>query len=170
MTKSPFVVPVGTLVKKQSSRHERRSGQIDDLVVSGSEVPVASEVLVDVELRGLGKAIEALGVVQAPYQSECRRCLQPVRAELVAEVREMFERDPVDDDVYPMVNDEIDLLPLAREAVLLELPLVVLCREDCAGLCPQCGIDLNEDTCSCEAPTDPRWAALEQLRSDDPNT
>ena len=170
MTKSPFVVPVGSLVKKQTSRHEQRSGQIDDLVVSGSEVPVASEVEVDVELRGLGKAIEALGVVRAPYQSECRRCLKPVRAELVAEVREMFEPNPVDDEAYPMVNDEIDLLPLAREAVLLELPLVVLCREDCAGLCPQCGIDLNEDTCSCEAPTDPRWAALEQLRSDDPNT
>ena len=170
MPQSPFVVPVGKLVKRQTSRHEQRSGQIDDLVVSGSEVPVASEVLVDVELRGLGKAVEALGEVRAPYEAECRRCLKPVRAELAAEVREMFEPDPVDDDMYPMVNDEIDLLPLAREAVLLELPLVVLCREDCAGLCPQCGIDLNEDTCSCEAPTDPRWAALEQLRSDDPNT
>jgi uncharacterized protein len=170
VSKSPFVVPVGTLVKKQTSRHELRRGQIDDLVVSGSEVPVSSEVEVDVELRGLGRAVEALGVVRAPYQSECRRCLTPVQADLSAEVREMYEPDPVDDEAYPMVNDEIDLLPLAREAVLLELPQVVLCREDCAGLCPQCGIDLNEDTCSCEAPTDPRWAALEQLRSDDPNT
>ena len=63
--------------------------------------------------------------------------------------------------------DEIDLEPLARETVVLELPQAPLCREDCLGLCPDCGVDRNEGTCSCEPPRDPRWSVLDELRTTD---
>ena len=69
-----------------------------------------------------------------------------------------------DEDAYPLVDDELDLEPLVRDAVLLELPLAPLCREDCAGLCPQCGANRNEGACGCAAPRDPRWATLDVLR------
>ena len=63
---------------------------------------------------------------------------------------------------------EIDLEPVAREAVLLELPLAPLCREDCEGLCDQCGADRNEDPGHAhEAPGDARWSALDSLRFDE---
>ena len=73
-----------------------------------------------------------------------------------------------DDDAFPIEGDQIDLVPAVREAVLLELPDDVLCREECAGICPVCGIDRNQGTCECDTTVrDDRWAALDQLRLDD---
>jgi uncharacterized protein len=51
-----------------------------------------------------------------------------------------------------------------RDAIVLELPMAPLCRDDCRGLCPQCGADRNEADCGCVAPADPRWANLDVLR------
>ena len=57
-----------------------------------------------------------------------------------------------------LLGDQLDLMPLARDAVLLHLPLAPLCRDDCAGLCPSCGNDLNQSTCDCDMTIpDPRW-------------
>jgi len=69
-----------------------------------------------------------------------------------------------DEELYPIVDETIDLGPLARDAVVLELPMAPLCREDCAGLCVQCGANRNEGDCGCVAPRDPRWANLDVLR------
>lgn len=164
---SPFLVHVGRVVRAREVRRERRAGVIDDLFVSGSEVPPGVEVEVDVLLEPVGPAVEAVGTVAAPWRGQCRRCLKPVGGMVEVEVRELFEPDPIEDETYPLKHDQIDLEPLAREAVVLELPPAPLCKEDCRGLCAQCGADLNEAACTCEAPVDPRWAALEQLRADD---
>ena len=67
-------------------------------------------------------------------------------------------------DVFPFDGEKIDLEPLFREQFVLAIPFAPLCREDCKGLCPQCGTDLNSGTCSCEKPTDPRLAALKGLK------
>jgi uncharacterized protein len=70
-----------------------------------------------------------------------------------------------DEETYPLVGEHLDLRPLVRDALLLELPIAPLCRDDCRGLCPTCGADLNEGTCACEDPTsDPRWSVLDRLR------
>jgi uncharacterized protein len=58
----------------------------------------------------------------------------------------------------------LDLESLARDAVMLELPLAPLCSEDCLGLCPQCGANRNETSCTCVIAGDPRWSALDALR------
>lgn len=137
-----------------------------DLRVSGSTVPPTADVVVDVELVPVGRAIEVVGTVTAPWSGECRRCLRPISASVLAHVRELFEGTPVEEETYPLVHDEVDLELLAREAVVLELPQAPLCREDCLGLCPTCGADRNESPCSCPPATDPRWAALDRLRND----
>ena len=82
-------------------------------------------------------------------------------------VKERFvhERQAGDEEVYVIEDDFIDLAPLAHDAIFLDLPLAPLCREDCKGLCPFCGIDRNEERCDCVAPPDPRWASLDVLRS-----
>ncbi|HJV09433.1 MAG TPA: DUF177 domain-containing protein, partial [Acidimicrobiales bacterium] len=66
---------------------------------------------------------------------------------------------------YRLGHDSVDLEPLVREALVLDLPLAPLCEEDCRGLCPTCGADLNLGDCDCPpAETDSRWAALDVLR------
>ena len=102
--------------------------------------------------RGLG-----VGHVTRPWTGKCRRCLAPASGPLEVPVRELYTEDGDGEETYPLVGDEMDLEPLVRDAVLLELPLAPLCRPDCLGLCPFCGVNRNEEACSCEAPTDPRW-------------
>jgi uncharacterized protein len=99
------------------------------------------------------------------WTSECRRCLGPVTGQTRADFRELFETRPQEGETYPLRHDHIDLAPLAREALLVELPLAPLCAPDCPGLCPTCGADLNAGACECTAPAgDPRWQALDALK------
>jgi uncharacterized protein len=164
---SPFVVHVGRVLRSGVPAREQRRAPIGGLFVTSSEVPPGSDIDVDVVLEPVGHSIEAVGTVEAPWRGLCRRCLKPVNGVLRAEVDEVFEDNPVEDETYPLARDRIDLEPMAREAVMLELPPAPLCTEDCRGLCAQCGTDLNDKDCSCEAPVDPRWAALDELRADD---
>ena len=81
------------------------------------------------------------------------------------------ERPPTvgeeDEETYPLRGEMLDLQPLVRDALLLELPLAPLCNEECKGLCPACGADLNDGPCSCDTrPADPRWSALDSLKGD----
>jgi uncharacterized protein len=99
----------------------------------------------------------------------CRRCLVEVRAPVNAVIGALFARDleaSDDPDAYPVPPDAtaIDLTPAVREELILATPQYVLCREECRGLCPRCGHDLNDGPCGCAAATDPRWAALEGLK------
>lgn len=74
-----------------------------------------------------------------------------------------FRLDDAEQDVFN--GKEIDLDPIVREQLLLALPMSALCKEDCKGLCPQCGQNLNEKQCGCEVrPSDPRWAALKNIK------
>ena len=105
------------------------------------------------------------GTVTAPWTGICRRCAVPVSGELEIAVSERFGVGPIaEDDLYPITDDTIDLGPLVRDAIVLELPMAPLCRPDCRGLCPSCGADRNEGECRCVAPPDPRWANLDVLR------
>jgi uncharacterized protein len=164
----PFIVQVAALRKAiGTSRHEHRDGIINGLAAVGVVVPDGSVTDVDLELTSDPGGITAQGVVKAPWTSECRRCGGPVSGMVEADVRERFAPTTgryADEDAYPLTGDEIDLEPLARDAVLLGLPLAPLCREECRGLCPVCGTDLNESPCTCQPAGDPRWSALDALR------
>jgi len=105
------------------------------------------------------------GTVSASWSGECRRCLEPAADAAVATVDERYQYAVTDPDAFPIDNDQLDLVPLVREAVLLELPDAPLCRPDCAGLCGVCGANLNAGECGCRTQqADPRWAALDELR------
>ncbi|MGI9034279.1 MAG: metal-binding protein [Candidatus Aeolococcus gillhamiae] len=165
---APFVVTVADLLHRPGAhRREQVSGPLDGRGVIGNSVPRDCEVMVDALLEWVCDGILATGTAVAPWRGECRRCLAPVGGELVVEFRELFEQSPREGESYPLRGDHIDLAPLAREAVLCALPLAPLCADDCAGLCPTCGIDLNNGACTCaDTPVDPRWAVLDLLRSD----
>ncbi len=145
-------------------RRVQGTGTLDTVRVVGSTVPADSEASVDALLEWVNDGILATGTATTAFEAECRRCLGPVRGEVTAEFRELFEAHPREGESYLLKGEHIDLAPLAREALLLELPLAPLCREDCQGLCPTCGADLNRGPCGCPpADRDPRWAALDAL-------
>ncbi len=131
-----------------------------------SDVAPDASVVVNLKLESFSGGLRATGTVRAPWFGVCRRCSKPIEGHLEAKVDERFvlERGPEDDLAYLYTHDEVDLAPLVHDAILLELPLAPVCREDCQGLCPYCGIDRNEATCDCRAPVDARWATLDGLR------
>jgi uncharacterized protein len=99
----------------------------------------------------------------------CRRCLVPVLVPVEAGIEALFAQDPdaLDDpDCYPVAADarEVDLAPAVREELILAVPRYVVCRDDCRGLCPRCGHDLNAGPCGCAPATDQRWHALATLK------
>ena len=139
-----------------------------------AETDVEPEALVDVSLilQSFSGGLRAKGRVSAPWDGVCRRCSVAVRGVATVEVDERFvdHLDIGDEEAYVIDQDVVDLSPMVHDAILLELPLAPLCREDCRGLCPFCGTDRNEAACDCTAPLDPRWATLDGLRlADEPS-
>lgn len=101
----------------------------------------------------------------------CRRCLEEARVPVGDDVYLIFvesgDSEADNPDVYtldPMMN-ELDLRPAIREHWLLDVPAFALCREDCKGLCPSCGAELNKGPCACPPVSDSRWDALRKLGS-----
>lgn len=107
---------------------------------------------------------------------ECPRCLGRSPAEVEAEIELLIQpksKEPVvgeleleDSDlgVLYLEGEILDIDPILIEQIQLNVPMRQLCRQDCAGLCPQCGIDRNVDSCDCEEVVDPRWVPLTVLR------
>jgi DUF177 domain-containing protein len=96
----------------------------------------------------------------------CQRCLEAARADLSVAAREYQADVPevVDEETTPYLEGELlDIDRWATDAAILALPLVIRCKDDCAGLCAQCGADRNRVDCGCELPPDARWEALRGL-------
>ena len=144
-----------------------------DVVVDAEPLDAAHEHLVGeihvaLQLRAMNDGIKVTGTVEAPWATVCRRCLVDVAGKAVGSVDELYQIDPIDPEAYLIEDGQLDLVPLVRETVLLELDRERQCRDECAGLCPVCGIDRNTDSCGCDTlVTDDRWAALEGFVADD---
>ena len=106
------------------------------------------------------------GRMSGEVKEDCRRCLTPTRAQVNEELHMLFadanDEESDESDVYMLEPraTTIDLRPALREQWLLAAPGFALCREDCKGLCPRCGADLNLGPCGCAPDIDPRWAEL----------
>jgi len=175
MPRPPFIADVVALRRHHGHReplHVRAT--LAGMAVTDSRVPDTAPIDLDVSLEAVEGGVVVAGTVRAPFVGECRRCLDEVRGMIEATVEEIFVREPEEGEAYPILGDHIDLEPLAREALVLALPLAPLCRGDCAGLCPSCGADRNARAegegaqapgCSCDQVSDdPRWSALDALR------
>jgi uncharacterized protein len=145
--------------------------------------PHAGHGEAQLELYGEGSQVFAQGTFKGHVNVACSRCVGPVRLDVDDKLLVTFmpahempaedETAPGEDgaevseedlDLFPYEGEYVDLEPLFREELVLAVPYAPLCREDCKGLCPQCGIDRNSGTCSCEKPIDPRLAALKGLK------
>ena len=176
MPRSPLRLGVTELRRRPGTQREVSVATvIPDLAISTARVPEGAEVAVEVVLEAIEGGITVLGTVTAPWAGECRRCLDEVVGIAEIDVSEVFESRPSPGETYPIDGDEIDLEPVARDAVLLHLPLAPLCREDCLGPAPEVfpalvGGDVDgegADEGDEDRPRDPRWAALDVLRNDE---
>lgn len=130
-----------------------------------------SPISLDLRLEAVMEGVLVSGTARIHVTGECGRCLDPVSLDREVEFQELFaypgsgESDP-DDELPELVDDHLDLEPTLRDAVVLDLPASPLCRDDCQGLCPECGARLDEvEADHSHEQTDPRWAALTRLSS-----
>lgn len=134
----------------------------DDPTFEGLGLDLAGPVLVKGQLQATGDG-EYLwrGHVHAVVRGECRRCLTEVLDEVDVDIdAAMFSTDPEaadDPDFYPLAQraTAVDVGAVVREELALAPAQLLLCRDDCAGLCPKCGADLNAGPCACRAPAEP---------------
>ncbi len=145
----------------------------DDPLVVEAGIALASPLVVSgrLSMAGEGKYYWQARLATV-VKGVCRRCLAPVDVPLSESLGLIFvaeEESGGDGDCYvvPRHAAALDLSEAVREELLLAIPQFVECRDDCKGLCPRCGADLNRGPCRCQPETDPRWAALTKLRKGD---
>lgn len=140
-------------------------------------VPEGGPVELELRLEAVMEGVLATGRARVTYEAECARCLDPIRDTAEAEFQELF-RYPGEDEFYTGDTDTedeeeeyylegelLDLEQVVRDAVVLALPLSPVCRDDCPGLCVECGAKLAEagPEHSHGERIDPRWEALRDL-------
>jgi DUF177 domain-containing protein len=139
------------------------------------KVPEGSELELDLVLTSVSEGIYVSGHVRGSLTGECGRCLNEISESFDVSIAELFayadsttEETTDEDEVGRMQGDLLDLEPAVRDAVVLTLPANPLCRPDCPGLCPECGVhfdDLPAD--HSHEDVDPRWAALRNLTNNE---
>ena len=127
------------------------SPEVEEMEVLGDLVRFEN-IVASGEFTGAEERVSIRGEVSAAVSSRCAKCLAPVTIELRAELNAVYVRqsDPDDPDIYLFEGSKLDLTDAARDALLLELPYRFLCSEDCKGLCPHCGANLNLGACTCQ--------------------
>ncbi|MGH9299322.1 MAG: YceD family protein [Acidimicrobiales bacterium] len=183
----PWLLGVGLLRRRPGTRSDvsiSASLAGDELEVIDSRVRTGALVTFDGWIESTQGGVTVAGRVTAPFEGTCRRCLERASGTIEADVRELCEDESevgsrparaggatpggsaADADGYLVGRDMLDLEPVVHDACILELPLAPLCSAQCRGLCPDCGANLNRETCSCRQTADPRWSALAGLSTE----
>ncbi len=142
-----------------------------DLGLELIRVSEGAELALDLRMESVTEGVLVSGEVSGPVEGECGRCLRPVADSVTVSIQELYayehsatDETTEEDEVGRLQGDLINLEPAVRDAVVLALPSHPLCREDCPGLCPECGVPWDELPAGHgHTQLDPRWAALAQL-------
>jgi uncharacterized protein len=169
----PLVIDTRELGRRPGSMREVRfrAPAPEGLGLELIKVPAGSDIDLDLRLESVMEGVLVSGTATVDLLGECGRCLEPVSDTLTVDLQELYayeESDAEEDEAARMEGDHLDLEPALRDQVVLSLPITPLCRQDCQGLCTECGgrwEDLPEDH-SHEA-ADPRWAGLRGLLTND---
>ena len=133
------------------------------------EKPLKEAVSVCGKLENRAGAMELIADADFIIDTVCSRCAKPIRVPKHQPIRRAFAdslEDEENDDILLIEGDTIDVDEIISEAIVLEMDFVFLCSEDCKGLCPRCGADLNMTKCSCEPEVmDERLAVLKDILS-----
>lgn len=134
----------------------------------GVSYPVSEPLLAQGTVRNTAGVLMMKGEVSTTIHATCDRCARDFDREIhfpidVILVTELQNEENEDEWVFPLEGDSADLDDIVRTVFVLNLDSKLLCKEDCKGLCPRCGKNLNDGPCSCQKELDPRFAALQQL-------
>lgn len=134
----------------------------------GVSYPVSEPVLAQGTVRNTAGVLMMEGQVRTTIHGICDRCAGSFDREItfpidVVLVTELANEENEDEWVFPLEGDSADLDDIVRTVFVLNLDSKLLCKEDCKGLCPRCGKNLNDGPCNCQKELDPRFAALKQL-------
>ena len=175
----PLVIDTRTLPRRAGSMTTvtRTVPAPVDLGVAMARVPEGSPIELDLRLESVLEGVLVTGTADLQITAECARCLEPLGWNEEIDITELFrypatdargavveEEDESDDPLPTLHDDYIDLQPTLRDAVVIDLPMAPLCTDECMGLCPTCGLRLDEDSDHTHEVVDPRWAALADLR------
>jgi uncharacterized protein len=166
----PLVLDTRALPRRPgSARTETRTVPAPaDLHTGLAGIPEGADLRLDVTLESVTEGVLATVTAVAPVTGECARCLEPVAQMIEVRCQELFSYEQgggdADEDGYALDGDLLDLEPVLRDALVLALPLAPLCRQDCPGLCAECGALLAQagSEHGHERAVDPRWAGLRQ--------
>jgi len=164
---NPLLINAAELLRRPGSQKSvELQASLEELeVVDPDRFAADANVTVQLHLEALTDGIVVDGQLQVPWHGVCRRCLVDTGGVQVSDVHELYQTVVTDPEAFEIVGGQLDLRAVVRELVLLDAPSTPLCRPDCAGLCLNCGANLNEGSCSCTAPpADPRWSALDSLK------
>lgn len=138
-----------------------RDVDLGGVAVSTASVPEGSTGRLEVVVESMADGVTVTGTLLVPWTGPCRRCLEDTSGSVAVDLREVYADRPVDDDLLALDGDVVDLGPVVHDAAVLALPVAPLCRQDCAGPAPDAfPVGTGEDV----ERTDPRWAALGELR------
>jgi len=136
----------------------------EELGIEVIGVPSGSPIELNLRLESVGEGVLVTGTAVVQLRGSCTRCLDEIASVEEVDIQELFcypGKELDDEEASRIENDLIDLEPVLRDAVVLDLPFTPLCRPECAGLCPECGANLNADADHSHAePIDLRWAGL----------
>jgi uncharacterized protein len=147
----------------------------EDLGTDVIAIPAGRPLELDLRLESVVEGVLVTGSVSGTAAGACVRCLDPVTVPVTAHLQDLFVyadraehhqevgADDDEDEVREIVGDLIDLEPALRDAVVPALPFQPVCREDCPGLCSECGAHLAQDPTHHHEVIDPRWAALQGI-------
>lgn len=123
---------------------------VEEMEIFGDRVRIDG-VSAEGQYTASGETVSLRGTARGTVHAHCARCLTPVARNVEAELAAEFAHtpDPEDPDQYSYEASTIDLTDPVRDALVLELPIRFLCAEDCRGLCPKCGVNLNTGSCTC---------------------
>ena len=161
----------------EKNRQFEHTYQPGDLSLEDTDLRLIAPTKVRGQIRRKGGEVELTGNLETTLETVCARCVKPVAIPFSADFDERFatsvswraeeQYELASEDLNISIFDgaDIDLDQFVREQVVLAKPAQVLCREDCQGLCPVCGVDRNTSACKCEAQqVDSRWEKLKDLR------
>lgn len=177
-SQSPLVINISRLGRRPGSMMT-----VSETVPSPSRigldligVDAGAPMELDLRLESVSEGVLVTGTVSAPTAGECARCLTPVTGDVEIDLTELFaypdsatDETTEADEVGRVVDDTVNLEQPIVDAVGLALPFAPLCRPDCAGLCPECGVALGSaEPGHHHEQIDPRWAKLASMLDEDP--
>jgi uncharacterized protein len=166
-SRSGLVIETHELARSAGTQKQvsRTAQAPEDLGIGVIGVPQGSPVVLELRLEAVGEGVLVTGTAVVELAGECTRCLKPISDSMEIDIQELYyyPGNEPDDEAARNEGERIDLEPVLRDAVVLDLPFTPLCTDDCLGICPTCGADLNDDPDhGHDDDVDPRWGDLQE--------